>query len=96
MAVTITELTARMRRGEQINSRDTAYMVFVLSVPAILEQMVVTLMEYIDAAMVGRLGAQATAAIGVVSSTTWLFHGIMVGLATGFAVQVAQYLGAQR
>lgn len=96
MAVQMTQLAARMRRGETISIQDTARVVFALSVPAILEQMVVTAMEYIDAAMVGHLGAQATAAIGVVSSSTWLFNGVMAGIATGFAVQVAQYLGAHR
>ena len=53
-------------------------------------------MEYIDAAMVGHIGAEATAAIGIVSSSTWLLHGILVGLFTSFAIQIAQYLGADR
>lgn len=96
MAIQMTQLAARMRRGETISLQDTARIVFALSIPAILEQMVVTAMQYIDAAMVGHLGAQATAAIGVVSSSTWLFNGVMAGLASGFAVQVAQYLGARR
>ena len=42
------------------------------------------------------LGAEATAAIGIVSSSTWLLHGILVGLFTSFAIQIAQYLGADR
>lgn len=96
MAAELTELTARMRCGENITTRETARVVAVLSIPAILEQMVATVMEYIDAAMVGHLGAQATASIGLVSSTTWLFGGILSGLCAGFSVQVAQYLGAQR
>lgn len=58
--------------------------------------MVVTAMEYIDAAMVGHIGAEATAAIGIVSSSTWLLHGILVGLYTAFSIQIAQYLGADR
>ena len=53
-------------------------------------------MEYIDAAMVGHIGAEATAAIGIVSSSTWLLHGILVGLYTAFSIQIAQYLGADR
>jgi len=55
-------------------------------------------MEYIDAAMVGRLGAAATASIGIVSSSTWLLHGIIVGLYTAFSIQIAQTLapGASR
>ena len=53
-------------------------------------------MEYIDAAMVGHIGAEATAAIGIVSSSTWLLHGILVGLYNAFSIQIAQYLGADR
>uniref|UniRef100_UPI003FEF34C8 MATE family efflux transporter n=1 Tax=Faecalibacterium sp. TaxID=1971605 RepID=UPI003FEF34C8 len=64
--------------------------------PSILEQIVVTAMEYIDAAMVGHIGAEATAAIGIVSSSTWLLHGILVGLYNAFSIQIAQYLGADR
>lgn len=96
MAAGMAHLSARMRRGEAISRRETLQMMAALSLPAILEQVVSTAMQYIDTAMVGQLGAGATAAIGVVSSTTWLFGGLMGGLATGFAVQIAQYLGAQR
>lgn len=46
--------------------------------------------------MVGHIGAEATAAIGIVSSSTWLLHGILVGLYTAFSIQIAQYLGADR
>ena len=87
---------ARMRQCESIPLGDTARVAVALSVPAILQQLVVTAMEYIDAAMVGHIGAEATAAIGIVSSSTWLLHGILVGLFTSFAIQIAQYLGADR
>lgn len=96
MAAGMAQLSARMRRGEPVSRRETAQMVLTLSVPSILEQAVATAMEYIDSAMVGRMGAGATASIGVVSSTIWLCGGLMMGLATGFAVQIAQYLGARR
>ena len=80
MTLSLEQLSSRMRRGEDIPLRETAQVVLALSVPSILQQMVVTAMEYNDAAMVGHIGAEATAAIGVVSSSTWLLHGILVGL----------------
>ena len=89
------QLSARMRQGEDIPLSDTARIALALSIPSILEQLVVTAMEYIDAAMVGHIGAEATAAIGIVSSSTWLLHGILVGLYTAFSIQIAQYLGAK-
>ena len=65
-----------------------------LSVPAIMAQLSSIIMQYIDAAMVGSLGANASAAIGLVSTTTWLFGGLCTAVATGFSVQVAHALGA--
>ena len=96
MTLSLEQLSSRMRRGEDIPLRETAQVVLALSIPSILQQMVVTAMEYIDAAMVGHIGAEATAAIGIVSSSTWLLHGILVGLYTAFSIQIAQYLGADR
>lgn len=66
-----------------------------LSLPAILSQLTVILMQYIDAAMVGSLGAHASAAIGLVSTTTWLLGGICSSVAGGFAVQIAHRMGAR-
>lgn len=71
-------------------------MVIRLSIPAILAEISAILMQYIDAAMVGSLGANASAAIGLVSSTTWLFGGLCISAATGFSVQVAHLTGAGR
>ena len=96
MTFSLEQLSARMRQGRDIPLRDTAGVVLTLSIPSILQQLVVTAMEYIDAAMVGHIGAEATAAIGIVSSSTWLLHGILVGLYNAFAIQIAQYLGADR
>ena len=94
MTLSLEQLSSRMRRGENIPLRETAQVVLALSVPSILQQMVVTAMEYIDAAMVGHIGAEATAAIGIVSSSTWLLHGILVGLYTAFSIQITQSLAA--
>ena len=96
MSITLEQLSARMRQGEQVPLRHTAQVALTLSIPSILQQMVVTAMEYIDAAMVGHIGAEATAAIGIVSSSTWLLHGVLVGLYTALSIQIAQYLGADR
>lgn len=70
--------------------------VWRLSVPAILTQITSIAMQYIDAAMVGRLGAQASAAIGLVSTSTWLMNAFLYGVSAGFSVQVAQHIGAGR
>ena len=66
--------------------------VWALSVPAILTQITTIAMQYIDSAMVGNLGANASAAIGLVSTTTWLMSGVGSAVSAGFSVQVAQYM----
>ena len=96
MSITLEQLSAKMRQGEQVPLQQTAQIVLTLSIPSILQQIVVTAMEYIDAAMVGHIGASATASIGIVSSSTWLLHGMLAGLYMSFSIQVAQYLGAHR
>ena len=70
--------------------------VILLSIPAILAELSSMAMQYIDAAMVGSLGANASASIGLVSTTTWLLGGLCISLASGFAVQAAHLIGAQR
>ncbi len=67
-----------------------------MSVPAILAELTSIAMQYIDAAMVGSLGANATGAIGLVSSSTWLMGGACIGLSAGFYVQTAQLVGGER
>ena len=69
--------------------------VWRLSIPAILTQITTVAMQYIDSAMVGRLGANASASIGLVSTTTWLMSGVSNAVVVGFSVQVAQYIGAK-
>lgn len=68
--------------------------VWRLSLPAILTQITTIAMQYIDSAMVGDLGANASAAVGLVSSTTWLLSGVASAVSAGFSVQVAHQLGA--
>ena len=69
-------------------------LVWQLSLPAILTQITTIAMQYIDSAMVGALGADASAAIGLVASSTWLFGGVTAAVSAGFSVQVAHSIGA--
>lgn len=67
-----------------------------LSLPSIVARITSIIMQYIDAAMVGRLGANASAAIGLVASSTWLFGSLCTSLVSGFSIQVAQCIGAKK
>lgn len=65
-----------------------------LSWPAMMAQLSSIMMQYIDAAMVGRLGADNSASVGLVSTSLWLFWGICSAVTTSFSVQVAHSIGA--
>ena len=84
----------RLRNHESLSTGELCAMIGRLSVPAILAQISTIIMQYIDASMVGSLGAGSSAAIGLVSSTTWLLGGIAMAVGMGFTVQCAQQIGA--
>lgn len=65
----------KMRKGTWRDLRPEIALVWRLSLPAILTQITTIVMQYIDSAMVGARGANASAAIGLVASSTWLFGG---------------------
>lgn len=88
------QLLELIRSGAPLSWRQRLDLIVRLSIPAMLAQISLTIMLYIDASMVGSLGAEASAAIGLVSTTTWLFGGLLVAGATAFSVQVAHRLGA--
>ncbi|MDO4460677.1 MAG: MATE family efflux transporter [Clostridia bacterium] len=75
--------------------RITLAAVVALALPAIIEQVMVTLVNYVDTAMVGSLGSVATASVGLTASTTWLLNGVLNAAAVGFSVQVAHMVGAR-
>lgn len=87
-------LLLKIRNGDIMSSNDKLNLIFQLSLPSILAQVTNVMMFFIDQAMVGRLGAQAAASIGLVESTTWLFGGIAGAVSMGFSVQVAHFIGA--
>ena len=89
-------ISAMLASPELPHLGGTLASVLLLAWPAIIEQMMLTLVQYVDTAMVGSLGSAATAAVGLTSSTTWLFNGLFNAAAVGFSVQVAQHLGAGR
>lgn len=88
------DLLAMIRNGQTMNGSQMLNLIAQLSVPSILAQLTNTLMVYIDASMVGSLGAKASASIGIVQSTTWLFGGLTSAAAMGFSVQAAHFIGA--
>ena len=94
MAENSEQLLAYIRQGRSMTGSEKLRLIVSLSVPSILAQISATVMFFIDAAMVGHLGERATAAIGLVETTTWLMGGLGSAANMGFSVQVAHFIGA--
>lgn len=65
-----------------------------LAWPTMLEQLMQTAVQYIDTAMVGSLGTQATAAVGATTTINWLIGSSTVALSIGFLAFVSQACGS--
>lgn len=68
--------------------------IFSLAWPTMLEQLMQTAVQYIDTAMVGTLGTQATAAVGATSTINWLVSSSISALGIGFLSFIARAYGA--
>ena len=87
-------LLSYIREGRTMSQREKLWLIVSLSIPSILAQTSATVMFFIDASMVGHLGAKASAAIGLVETTGWLMGGLSHAASLGFSVQVAHFIGA--
>ena len=87
-------LLSYIREGKMMTQREKLWLIVSLSIPSILAQISATVMFFIDASMVGHLGAKASAAIGLVETTGWLMGGLASAANMGFSVQVAHFIGA--
>lgn len=87
---------SKIQNGEAMTMREQIVLTAKLALPAILAQLSSIMMQYIDASMVGRLGADQSASVGLMSSSLWLFWGVCSMITMGFSVQVAHEIGAKR
>ena len=59
-----------------------------------LEQLMQTTVQYVDTAMVGSLGTQATAAVGATTTVNWLVNSTIAAVSVGFLAYISQARGA--
>jgi len=69
--------------------------IFVLAWPTMLEQLMQTAVQYIDTAMVGTLGTEATAAVGSTTTVNWLIGSTISAVSVGFLAFISQAAGAK-
>ena len=81
------------KRGIQIN-KAMIVTILALAWPTMLEQLMQTAVQYVDTAMVGTLGTQATAAVGATGTVSWLVGSTISAVGVGFLAYISQACGA--
>lgn len=81
----------RKKEGE---NREILQTLITLSIPTVIEEILRTLLQYVDTAMVGRLGEQATAAVSVTTTITWLVNSISAAAAVAVLAMVSKAVGS--
>ncbi|MDO5532563.1 MATE family efflux transporter [Sutterella sp.] len=89
------KLLETLRGGGTLTGGQEFELVARLAVPSVLAQISFILMQYTDAAMVGHLGANGSAAVGLVSTSLWFLFGLGGSSIMGFSVQTAHRIGAR-
>ena len=88
-----------MAARPQINitdeSRKPYLTILLLAWPVFVEQIFTTLVSFVDTAMVGSLGANATAAVSISNSPVFLLNGLVMSLGVGITALVARATGAE-
>lgn len=85
-------------KKQQLNvtdeSRSPFMTIVLLAWPVFVEQIFSTLVSFADTAMVGSMGAEATASISISNSPIFLLNGIIMSLGVGLTALVARATGA--
>ncbi|MBQ6867201.1 MAG: MATE family efflux transporter, partial [Clostridia bacterium] len=58
--------------------------IILLAWPIFLEQILVSLVQAVDTAMVGSLGANATASVAISQSPNMMINGVIMAMGIGF------------
>ena len=64
-----------------------------LAIPTIIEEILATLLQYVDTAMVGQLGERATASVSITTTITWLVNSIVGAVGIAALALIAKSVG---
>ncbi len=82
--------------NDVLSRRGALKTIVALAWPTMLEQILEVAVSYVDSAMVGYIGAHATAAIGATATVNWLIGSSLIALGVGFLAYISREIGAQR
>ncbi len=66
-----------------------------LAFPIVIEEILSTLLQYVDTAMVGFLGADATASVSLTSTVNWLIYSLFGSFSISVVAVISTCLGAK-
>lgn len=78
-----------------MNKKSILKTLLVLSVPTVLEQIMATLLQYVDTAMVGQLGEKATSSVSITTTITWLVNSIASVMGVGILALISRAVGSK-
>lgn len=76
------------------NRKEILRTLIALSIPTLLEEVLSTLLQYVDTAMVGRLGEQATASVSVTTTITWLINSVSFAASVAVLALISKAVGS--
>lgn len=95
MQITMLEVFIMKLRKALKNNWSTIVIIMTLAWPTMVEQAMQTAVQYIDTAMVSKLGTNATAAVGATTTVAWLIFSTISALGVGFLSYIARACGAK-
>ncbi|MBO7449280.1 MAG: MATE family efflux transporter [Clostridiales bacterium] len=75
-------------------SRSVTVTLILLAIPSLLEHILETLMQYVDTAMVGHLGKEATSAVSCTTTISWLVGTFSWSIGMAFLALISRSHGA--
>lgn len=77
------------------NNKEMIIAICLLAWPSVVDQALQTVVQYVGSAMVGRIGPQASAAIGLTTTVTWLINSPFFAMGIGVLAYISSSIGAQ-
>lgn len=81
--------------SSKFNKKSILATLIFLAVPTVIEEIMSTLLQYVDTAMVGNLGEKATASVSVTTTVNWLIGGVFSALGVAAVAMISESVGRQ-
>lgn len=85
-----------LQRLEVFKNKEMMKSIYTLAWPTMIQEALGVLVQYVDTAMVGMIGASASAVVGLTGSLNWLVNSICMAFGIGVLALIAKSLGANQ